>query len=264
VLGAAAVLMALLAYAIGSAARALFFIEGGCILAILLAHRLGKGGRWHERAVNYRILAEMLRQMMFLAPAGLSLSFANPPGHSRERADLRATWMHWHFSAIVRAAGLPAAKYGPPFWQRYRAFLLEEWIDVQIAYHRENARQLRLALLRCEQAAIGLFVGTAVACGAHLLWHWPSIIVLAAGLPAWAAAIHGIRSQGEFERLSERSKSMYGRLTELKDEMGRMTSSEATGELPGLRDFPRVVASEMLEEVNDWQVLYRAHPIPLP
>jgi hypothetical protein len=43
-----------------------------------------------------------------------------------------------------------------------------------------------------------------------------------------------------------------------------MTSSEATGELPGLRDFPRVVASEMLEEVNDWQVLYRAHPIPLP
>lgn len=271
-LGAMAVFMALLTFTIKFAALPLVVIELACITTILVAHKIGKTKRWHERAVNYRILAEMLRQMTFLSPVGITLPFANPPAHSRDKADLRTTWMHWHFSTIVRAAGIPKAELSPQLLINYRDYIVNEWIAPQIDYHKRNAKQLGNALQYCEKWANFLFLATALACLLHLILHWiihehwisDWLILLAAGLPAWAAAIHGIRSQGEFERLSERSKSMHLRLEELQNEINK-TNMTGTLLIPkAALDFSRIAASEMLDEVNDWQVLYRAHTIPLP
>lgn len=82
---------------------------------------------------------------------------------------------------------------------------------------------------------------------------------LAAGAPAWGAAVHGIQSQGEYRRLTQRYASMQRRLEELTARL-----ADAPAALAPLQDLAHTAAAEMIEEVNDWQVLYRAHVIPTP
>jgi hypothetical protein len=271
-LGALAVTCVLLSFAVRDYEVPFLMTELACILIIFVVFVVGKRKRWHERAVDYRILSEQLRQMEYLGPLGLSLRPTRPPAHAEQTGDVTGTWMNWHFRAILRGTGIPAATFASEYLQRHQETIVHEWLAGQRDYHHNNHRTLERAHTFCDRMAGLLFTGTALACTMHLvLPHVPGVphdlhdtlspwlIVLAASLPAWAAAFHGISSQAEFERLVERSRSMEQRLSAIANQF--RAEQEAVSH-DDLTQRVREVADVMWEEVADWRVLYRAHEIP--
>ncbi|MBN1827487.1 MAG: hypothetical protein JW958_14645 [Candidatus Eisenbacteria bacterium] len=275
-LGAAAVTLVLLANFIHSHEVLFLLLELVCIATILLVQRVGRRRRWHLKAVDYRILAELFRQMRYLGPLATSIPFTRLPAHARIQGDLTGTWMNWHFRSVLREAGMVSVSLTSDYRRACREMLYREWLEPQKLYHssiRKNHERLRACL---ERGGAALFLVTLVACVFHLIAHpvsralhvelyrflLPLLTILAASLPAWAAAFHGIESQGELERLTGRSESMEYRLEELLNGFPPPGEGDEAPSYADLLQWAREAAEEMLQEVIDWRVFYRAHGIP--
>lgn len=245
-------------------------LELGCIAIILALVLVGgkRVGKWHERAVNYRLLAELLRHTIHLAPLGMAMPSTRPRAHLGGRTDLTATWVQAHYRALIRDLRLPTVRYTPGFVGALQHRLADGWLEDQVQYHERTDRRLEGANVFCERVALGTFLTAAGACVLHLLHlphgdPWPALLsAIAAGAPAWGAAFHGIRSQGEFERFAERSASMARRLGAIRTDL-----VERRGDALAWRTLverARTAAAAMLDELNDWQALSRAGDVPAP
>ncbi len=248
----------------GAGLGALFTVlELLTIGTILAVWRLGRRGRWHEKSVDYRTLAETLRATGSLAMLGTSVPALRPRPYATEERDLGASWIQTEARAARRAAGLLDARFDAPYLDACRG-LLSHWVAGQAAYHRDNARRLGHVHHRFERLAFLCALGALVACAIHLIDHDPAVGAwltwFAAGLPAAAAALHGIDGQAELERISKRSASMAVRLEELR-RLPEATRGPRVPESETLARTAREVASALLDEVDDWQVLYRAGDI---
>jgi hypothetical protein len=118
---------------------------------------------------------------------------------------------------------------------------------------------------RLERASLVLFVAAAAACAAHLVWHGPVgpwLSAIGAGLPAWAAAIHGVLGHAELTRLTQRSQAMSARLSDLAARLESIAPEHLT--YRGLAEIAGAAAREMLLEHDDWQALSRGSEVPLP
>jgi hypothetical protein len=98
-------------------------LELGLILLILLIYWLGIRRHWHKRWIDYRLLAEQLRHMRFLAPLGRTLPAFRVPAHD-VHGDPRRSWVNWHFRAIAREAGLVNARIDTGYLEAYRQLLV--------------------------------------------------------------------------------------------------------------------------------------------
>ena len=90
--------------------------------------------QWHDRWIDYRLLAELLRVQRFLAPLGGSAPLARPGPH-QSYGDTRDTWVYWHFKAVERAAGMPSAKLDAAYRCAYRRFVWKKLVIDQWEYH---------------------------------------------------------------------------------------------------------------------------------
>jgi hypothetical protein len=247
-------------------AAILVWAEVISLLLILAVYWRGRRGRWLEKATEYRTLAEQFRQMRHLLPLGLGVPFSRPPAHRGAAADLRLTWMNHHFRAVLREASLLAVRCTPEYVESVRGMLAREWIGPQHAFHGRRSEEFRHRMHGLERRARWCFAAALAAAVLHLTHLLPDalsglLLAIAAGAPAWGAALHGILSQSEFKRLSRRYASMEQCLGAIA---ARLEGRAQTPSLDELRDVARDAAVEMIEEVNDWQVLYRAHVIPTP
>jgi len=266
--GGLAVLFALLGFAIGISEyshsyKIPFICELVLILSIIINTTLGKWRRWHERWIDYRLLAELLRNMVTLSPLGLvGLSF-RIPAHNRQD-DVNNSWLNWHFRAIVRQAGLINARVNEEFLVAIGSFLLKE-IEGQIEFHERNRQKYERVTHILHRAGLVLFFLTLIGCIIHLSYHE---IVLsrwltfgAAVLPALGSALVGILYQGEYERLIKRSEAMAGQLKNI------VTSIDAAGQAPSYEDISGtayLAANTMVNEVLDWRIMVQARPLQLP
>ncbi len=85
-LSAIAVLVALLPMAAGLEGEAqtiCVVIEFVMLLGILLLFVIGRTRRWHERWMEQRLLAELIRQLRVLIPLGGGRPFPRTPTHPR-------------------------------------------------------------------------------------------------------------------------------------------------------------------------------------
>jgi hypothetical protein len=264
-LAAFAVMFALRSY-FDDASRLRFWIgmELGTIVFIIVLTKLGRMQRWHERWIDYRLLAEKLRQMRFLFLVGRgSIS-----SHSRDfdlRDDSGMTWVNWHFHAVTRAAGLPTGEFNWPYRASYQKLLLEYELPSQIKYHTDNSAQLQKIDRRLRWLGTSLFFGTLVVCIAHLFdrrgeYH-RVFVQLSAVLPAFGAALHGIGSQGDFHKIGERSSVVNQRLNEIWAQLKNAPdnlSSEALG------DFAEKAADVMGTELTDWRASLQEKQLAYP
>ena len=123
-------------------------IVAGCELISLLVILVLVGAslrlEWHERSIEYRLLAELFRKQQVLAPLGWALSV----GNVQHLADTgRLTWVAWLFAAEERAAPLPdSAK--PLHDDGFT--LLTRLIEEQISYHRDRKDRSERAAKRFE------------------------------------------------------------------------------------------------------------------
>jgi hypothetical protein len=85
------------------------------------------------------------------------------------------------------------------------------------------------------------------------------LLFFTAGLPAASAAAHAISTQGEFRRLVELSESTARLLRSCRKDIDRQGPSTAAY----LRRQTEDLAQVLLDEVAQWQILYRK-PAPPP
>jgi hypothetical protein len=245
------------------------FAELALIGVILMLTYAGRWRNWHERWIDYRTLAERIRLARFLALFGGGGQQVAVSGHLAGYGNPVGTWMHWHYRAIERAAGLPSLKFDQP----YLAMCQRIWCDVlvleQMEYHELTHRRLARLDRRLHGVAMACFwLGVAI-CIVHLVMrHFTdlddALMIFAGLLPALAAALGGICSQGEFHRVARRSAAMASRLEDLRLEMASVPTRP--GELNSVRlsHYARKVAQLMINEMLDWRVVFQDRPLGLP
>jgi hypothetical protein len=230
-----------------------------CLLSIpLVNHRW----RLHDRWISCRFLAERLRSCYFLALAGTG-DRRQQPARLAYLSDSSEAWIERALTEVMsHRPGL-----GPPGVESLRDYLNHYWIGSQISYHEKSALLQRRNDRRLIGATGLLFAITLIAAVAHMLGigdhgsHMSSwaklLIVISVSVPAIGAAVHGIGTQRQFRRHSQRYTRMAVLLTQLREEMGQAASFERVKEVAA--ETERILR----EENSDWFGVMRFHDMEL-
>lgn len=190
-------------------------IEIASLALILLGLRHAKKRRWHSRWISHRYMAEQLRAAMLLRPWLALPDWVTPP---RSRGSDTASLERWLLLRRLRTAGVAKGVHLQARAPHLLAPLIiraQALFDGQEAYHEANQEVLEALHERMHKAATGIFYATAAAVVAFDLV-WPLVLrgdcswalVITAGLPAVAAALHGLKEKLELERLAQRSSRL--------------------------------------------------------
>lgn len=267
-LAAAAVFFALFGTAGGFSEKErgiLVGLELIAILTILGVTTWGRHRHWHERSIDYRMLAERLRLARCLALFGGGGQQVSLAAHLATYGNPVATWMHWHYQAIERAAGLVNIQFSSGYLKATQEFWRKNLIEDQIEYHEKTSIRYEKLDERVHFAGITLFALTLVACTLHLLGiteqftGW--LILAAAFLPALGAALAAIRTQAEAQRLFRRSHAMKKSLERLGREFASTSARDGEGDSQRLRAHADRVTDLMVREMLDWRVVVQDQPL---
>jgi hypothetical protein len=269
-------------------------LEACSLLMISLIVRAAVGGDWHERSIEYRLLAELCRKQQVLAPLGRAISFrsvrhvllrgleteqsvsgAGVEGTAEniDRSDARAAWVAWLFDAWDRAAVLPRGNLSVALPEIVEAQILKGLIAEQLDYHRARkvtSERAEETLLRFGQWSF-LIVCVSVAfklCGlvASVIWPrlgefpaWEGALLLlswlAIVLPAVSAASLGIRSYAELQLLAEQSVQMIEALFRAKSRIETVDLREALAAQTVGAEV-QALATLMLRDIEGWSRLF--------
>jgi len=248
-------------------------LELGLIVAILWITFYGRRRRWHERWLNYRQLAELLRQYCYLAPLGCPLPSPRPPAHVG--ADPHRSWVDGMFRTIARDLGMAPAKLRAGYL-RSMGKLIDNILADQIHYHKSNHEVMHKLSHRVHLIGTCLFVVTLLSCVTHLLlpphmklpgmerWIESWLMLLAVVPPAFGAAFYAIANQGEFERSADRSEAMREELQSLRStDLDQALKCVSQGSA-ALRQAARRIAAAMIAETMDWSFVFRYRKLNLP
>lgn len=273
------------------------------VLALIRVELRHRGEAWQEHAVEFRYLCELVRPMQWLAALGTSVPRTGMPEFYRP-FDSKLGWEFWLFRACMRQQPVVLCAQGvraPQTVQLDKHWLLpalkacrDGWLQDQRGYHWRNAVKMHRLENGIEAMAERLlkivFVCACVACsieGAPLILHlagekeMPSTLEhlehlallltgFAAVLPAFIAALNGIRSQAEAPRLELRSESMlhalndrHRLLNDLITEVESIPDANADQANIAYRaaQTMRSLAGMMVEEASEWKALYQMHEV---
>jgi hypothetical protein len=272
-MGATAVLVAFLGLVLKEAWW--FFGEFCILIAIVGLTMLGRKRRWHERWIDYRVLAEELRQMQVLALLARVTSSFQVPAHLAHH-DPSQTWVTWHFRAVVRQAGLVGVRTDAAYLEACER-VLARVVRSQICYHAQRRAELGHLRRRLHYTTQGLFVLAGLACIPHWLaglprmpswlhgpkgWHTDRALSFAGlVLPTVAAALGAIASQSELERIEARSGALQSQLEILARRLATHTRVPDSNKLgQAAQEF----ADVLLAELVDWRYVFLGKPLVLP
>jgi hypothetical protein len=283
-----AVGMALLPLAMGwdvfepHLAEAVFvFGELALIVCIVLMVWRGRRRRWHQRWMDYRLVAELVRHLRLTAPYGSVRPYPQVPAQWASYGDPASTWMAWYVRAVERDLGIPSVRLDAAHLTACARDLIGT-IRGQIVFHAINEHRSHVIERRLHVSGLALLGVTVVACTTHLVLGagtmpaspqvLGTLVFLAGFLPAMGAAVAGINNQGEFRRLAMRSEAMLRRLEELEARARalakRIESTAVSGWCPGASgeasDLAAQAAQLMLNEVLDWRVVFLDRPLREP
>lgn len=256
------------------------------LVSIVIVYAVGRARRWHERWIDYRLLAEYLRQLFFLIPLGPGeLSSPHLPKYM-SAGDPKTTWMYWHYLALRREIGLVGAHFSSAYLDSVRSFLnSKDGIRGQIDYHKANAERLEQLDSRFVTLTKSLFVLAIVAAVIafclkisliriflrgilpHRLpgpWAVAVIALIATASPALGAALAGIRSQAEFERVKKRSRAMLQTLQRICKELSPRHPGAQNISYADLNLIVAEAGQLMVDELLDWRIVFKDRPLPEP
>jgi hypothetical protein len=266
-------------WALVAAVLALSFQEMPAVFHLLLGSELlgvifigglviiNRAWHWHERWISYRLLAELCRKQRVLSSLGWSLPRWEVQGMASDdqaervsRPFLREAWVAWYFTAVTRAAPLPAGPFTHDVLRRVQGTgrgLLSE----QIEYHR--ARQVRsdVASRKLSSLAKLFFLATLLSVVARLFVPLPHSVEIVIEictiiLPAASAAMIGVRAYAEFELLAHQSVRMRRVMTEGLLELDRLDLERPLAS-QDLAAVLGAVATRMMEDIQGWAQLFR-------
>ena len=256
-------------------------IEVSLICLILFVTTAGKRGRWHEKWIDYRQLAEELRQfrLYFLTLGNQSQNDDLTTGEGAEAAG----WVSWYITATRREAGMTSSAFDTGAIRLMAQTILDEELHPQIAYHGRKADTHHTMEHRLHHLGEYAFGATLVVCLFYLslvflagetgsLAKWAKytkydvknwVTMLTGFLPAVGASFFGIRVQGEFGSTAERSHATAAQLKTIVKNFETLAGSP-TPRLENLRISVTDAARAMLMENLDWRLVYISKPLNLP
>jgi hypothetical protein len=259
-----------------------FYFEAVCgvieflaLYKILRLLQVGRTKHWHERWTDYRLLAELIRELRFLVPLGGGKPLPRIPAHLAVYGDPARTWMYWYVRGIAREIGIPAAKVTPSYMRDCIDFLDHVVGDTnsgQQGFHLVAERRAHLLGTRLRNGAWHLFRWTFISVGVRLalgLFHkfgWfyvpradGFLLLLSAVLPAFGAAFEGISNQGEFIRISKRSAAMASGFAKYAARIALIKKGPAP-KLAEIIPMSSAIADAMVAEVVDWRAVFIDRP----
>jgi hypothetical protein len=240
------------------------------ILAVLVTWLFGHRRQWHRRWLEYRRLAECIRQMRILAPIGLG-GPAERPRPGIEAQD----WGGWYAWSLRRVLPLPNRIVDVPYLEAVRNVTRSAEISGQVLYHSMNATQIHKIDKRMHRCGQYLFAITALICFVFLVSAWsynfPNdesphkdfilnlLTLFTALLPMLGAALGAISVQGEFKTVREQSERTARRLEKMDAVLAaeELTFSRLCDRLEKTSDI-------MMADVDEWQTVFRTRPLSLP
>ena len=226
---------------------------------VFLLYQFDRRAKWRDRWLDYRLLAEMLREADLLALLGRSLAYRTIADHADDLAP-RARWVSLAFRAISRAAGVTGGRYDEMHLEKVKVFAAEGRLTDQIRYHDKNAARSQALNLRLRWVSIIFFCLTLAAVtvkaatlhppGAGDSALGPLLALAAGGLTALAYGIFGVRNQAEFEIVGRRSERMKSRLRRHRKKLRDIRDTGLTSVAVG-RELVRASES-MRHDVADW------------
>ncbi len=244
-------------------------IEVAFLLALLSILRMNRRWRLHDQWISCRFLAERLRSSYFLTLAGTG-DRGTRPVRLAHFYDSSEAWIERALTEVM--AHRPRLDHGPGQVASLRDYLSRCWIGSQIRYHHDAGRQQGTFDDRLVLATEGLFLLTLVAAFIHMFSgsmldalgvhgsrdFWEKlIIVVSITVPAVGAAFHGVGTQRQFRRQSERYRRMERLLTQVQREM------DGAGSLERVREVAAETEQLMREENSDWFGVMRFHDMEL-
>jgi hypothetical protein len=247
-----------------------FFAVGGIVLLVFFGNRR----HWHDRWLAYRLLAELVRQLRFVAPLGGARPFPRPASSSVHHGNPVNSWMYWHLRSIDREAGLPEAKVTDEYLRTGLQYVATR-LDEQIAFHKATAESCRRIDHRLHKFGFVLFIITVFLIGLHFALHilhvrdpWRHILELGGLLaffcvwfPAVGATSAGINHQGEFARTARRSYAMVEQLTRIRADVEPLLRPGSKVHLSEAAAVALIAAQIMVDEVLDWRVVFLDRPL---
>lgn len=255
-------------------------LELVAIVFILYVVQEGRQNRWHERWLEYRMVAELVRHLRLVAPLGGVRPLPPIPAHWANYGQPSATWMTWYVRAVERDLGLPTAVVD----KAHLSACLEQMIELlkgQTSFHALNAKRSDRIEHRLHWFGTLMLWLTLLACAVHFaagVWQWPVPSGLLTGLtfccaffPALGAALAGIANQGEFLRVGKRSKAMQQKLESLLQEIEKMAADLEKVSEPLSQQYSPLVSTRasnlaqlLVHEVLDWRVVFLDRPLKTP
>lgn len=270
-LSACAVFTALLPVAghFGRQSAVLVALIEALILVILISLPMwARRNHWHEKWLEYRVLAELVRELRILIPLGGARIRPRSAAHLADYGDPARSWMNWQARAIARDAGLPAVRIDKTYLETRCNELLEflgSSDQGQIGFHRMNSRRMERIHHRLHRMSLVLFVITiiAVAINWGIRFVHPNapeqasdwLILFSAFLPALGAALASINNQGEFARLHKRGNAMAHSLDLLRSHIAGLDSAPEGPTMSGLSAEAARLGQMMIEENAEWRIV---------
>jgi hypothetical protein len=243
--------------------RGWIFLEILALVGAVVLFRLSLCQNWHDKWLSYRHLAERLRTAVFTSLLGpefrqqcaardCPLPFYQGPGGWVSLASDTVT-------QTVAPRAVAVAAFEP-----IKKFLLLAWIEDQIKFHDNTARD-KAAAAQHDQ----LFIGSLLAItGAAALGHLLKVVddpllekLIAAAaiiLPAFAAAQHAIAGIHDNERIASRSDGMKVILREVERKVNEATTeTELRREIAHAEDL-------MSTENHEWCVSLSFRRLSMP
>jgi hypothetical protein len=211
---------------------------------------------WRDRWLEYRLLAELLREADLLAQVGRPMPMARIDDLAQDLPG--RAWVTIAYSAIIRRAGIVTQKLDDKRLLQLRDYAADTRLQDQIAYHlkaeaRNEAIGSKLRLFGALAfgativvAFIKLIYGHDVEC-----WH---LGLFAGILPALAYAFFGIRNQAEFEIVSRRSERMIAKLCRHKTRIKALEGKALTA--AALSREILKAADAMRHDAADWTSIF--------
>lgn len=249
----------------------LSWVEVGSLLVVLVLVLLVRRQRLQDRWTACRFGAEQLRIMRMSLPL-LVLPPAFATVDVEESGDIEEP-VDFQFAALtqlkraVRQQGLPRVDYTaltPVDAARWVQLIVGD----QMHYHEHNHHTLERAERSLAIFSTALFVAS-MGMAAVLAWtheHGPFALLLSAGAPAFAAALHGAGTRLGFVHRSALSREMHEELKQIFHSLDKLirTAESSAGAWPEVRAQAYAAAKAMGAENTSWVRLVRRYRDELP
>jgi hypothetical protein len=230
--------------------------------------------RWHQRWLEYRLVAERFRYLDLLLPFGTDKA-VNTAIASGENAD--QSWYQRYFQWRIGTASTPDITT-----REYHQHVIAVMI-AQERYHALNYMRRGSISDGLHAIAIGLFIFGLACCFANLGVEyftdtprsvspvdpdfWRGLILFSSAMaPVLSAAIHGILANTEYTKVADTSGEVAQRIHELVDELSAMPVPDDWDSEKSTRPMRNAVqefVGLVINEATGWRAMLRDKNVPL-